>query len=271
MASSNQNISLAFINNKGGCSKSTSLFHIAGEFAKRNYKVLVLDFDKQCDTTNNFLAEEESGYTDESMTVLDYMKGNCSFGECLKKNYIRVGNKKPEYYGIDVLPGDVGLENQEELMTLLEQQDIKSLFSNLKYDIILIDCPPSNRAVEHIVLENIATHVIVPMSCDVSNIRGYGALIDKVNKAREVNEHLKIVGVFYSMYFRRRRANNQYRVIMQDNFNDLFIDVQIPHSPEIVTALEDRGQPMCFYHKTYENPSARKCYARLADEIISRI
>lgn len=262
---------LAFINSKGGCGKTTSIFHIAGELARKNNRILVIDFDKQGDTSNNLLSEEESNYdADDSFTVLDYIKGEKSFEEVVKKNYIRVGNKKPIYYGIDVLPSDKKLEVQSLVKSVLKDNDIASKFIDLNYDYILIDCPPSNRAVEKMVLEQIASHVIVPMSCDINSIRGYGALIDKIEKAREVNHSLRIIGVYLSMYFKNRKKHKEYREIMINSFSD-FIDIQIPNCSAIVNSIEDKGQPICFYKKTGENPSAKDCVLELTEEILNRM
>ena len=43
---------VAFINGKGGCGKTTSIFHVAGVLAKRGEKILVIDLDKQRNTTS---------------------------------------------------------------------------------------------------------------------------------------------------------------------------------------------------------------------------
>jgi len=48
-------VKIAFINGKGGCGKSTSIFHVAGVLAKAGKKVLVIDFDKQRNTTDTLL------------------------------------------------------------------------------------------------------------------------------------------------------------------------------------------------------------------------
>ena len=38
---------IGFFNSKGGCGKTTSLFHIAGVLADNGMKVLAVDLDKQ--------------------------------------------------------------------------------------------------------------------------------------------------------------------------------------------------------------------------------
>lgn len=256
---------IAFINHKGGCGKTTSLFHIAGELAFRGYKVLVIDTDKQLDTTHAFLAEDESNFDeDTSLTIIDFIKGS-ALNDVVKKNYIKVGNRKPAYKGIDVIPADRGLDNQNLIMDVLNERgrEIKKAFEKLDYDFILIDCPPSNVAVEKLVLGYIATDVITPMSCDSNAIRGYGELLNLVDEMRNVNNTLQMLGIFLSMYSDFRRKHREYKQALSKMCR-VFIDVQIPYSSDIVTSLEDKGQPISYYKKS----KARGAVKQLVDKII---
>lgn len=258
---------IAFINHKGGCGKTTTLFHIAGELASRGNKVLIIDTDKQCDTSNLFLAEEESNYDPtNAKTIIDYIEGNgLNLNTVIYKNYIRVGNKKPEYKGIDVLTADPRLENQDLVKDLRRKVNVKEYFNfenmNYGYDYVLIDCPPSNKAVEDMVLEDIANAVIIPMTCDINAVRGYGALLDVIELARTKNKELKTLGVFLSMFTEQKKKHREYKELLKQS--DTFIDVQIPYSADVVTATEERGQPMPYYHKC----KAKEPFTRLVDII----
>lgn len=259
---------IAFINHKGGCGKSTTLFHIAGELAIRGNKVLVIDTDKQCDTTNAFLAEEESNYDFDSnvLTIIDYFEGK-PLNECIKKNYIKVGNKKPEYKGIDVIPSDVRLENQELVLKLMSELKTDIIYEDFEsYDFVLFDCPPSNRAVEKLVLGYLATEIITPMTCDINAIRGYSELLKLLNDMRVINPALQICGIFLSMFSANRKKHKQYLDILRERCGKTFIDVQIPLSSDVVVAIEDKGQPMAYYKKTY----AKEKFELLVDEILLR-
>lgn len=262
---------IAFINSKGGCGKSTSLFHIAGVLADNELvgaecaekKVLAIDLDKQGDTTYALLSEDESNYNENDKNVFDFLKGDASFDEVVKKAYIRrKGNSKPVYVGIDVLPFSPKLENQKSLkdIDLIDKMDGLN-----EYDYVLIDCPPSNRAIEKIVFEQLADSILVPMSSDLDSIRGYGELVEKVDKAREHNPNLRILGIYMAMYDKRRRLHRDILDMMKENF-DIFIDVQLP----LCSALPDariNGRPISFWKKS----TAKDAVEELVQEIMYRI
>lgn len=63
---------VAFINGKGGCGKTTSIFHVCGVLAQKGEKVLVIDLDKQRNTTDTLLMNNEDR---PEKTVLDFSEG----------------------------------------------------------------------------------------------------------------------------------------------------------------------------------------------------
>lgn len=72
---------VAFINGKGGCSKTTSLFNIAGVLAKGGNKVFVIDFDKQRNISYTLLKNA----TTPKKTVVDVMLGDATPQEATEK------------------------------------------------------------------------------------------------------------------------------------------------------------------------------------------
>lgn len=242
---------IAVLNDKGGCGKSTSTFHIAGELAKRGRTVLVVDADKQRNTSIFLLAEEESNYDlKESKTLLNVLMEEEDIKDVIKQNYIKVGNAKPKYMGIDVVPGDVRIEDQEHYSIKISHCETENIFDDLDYDYILIDCPPSNQMIYRLVLEQWASHVLIPMSNDISSIMGMSDLIAKIDKAREKNENLKIIGAFYSMFLPMTLKSKSYFKAMEKKFPTLFIKSYIPFCEDVKKSLEDEGRPLAFYRKS---------------------
>ena len=103
---------VAFINGKGGCGKTTSIFHVSGVLSKRGEKVLVIDLDKQRNTTSILLMNTEIS----EKTVLDFMTGEAEAEDVTVKALFQSrGNAKPKYYGVDVMGSDVYLQDEAEL------------------------------------------------------------------------------------------------------------------------------------------------------------
>lgn len=259
---------IAILNDKGGCGKSTTTFHLAGELAKRGRTVLVVDADKQRNTSTFFLAEEESEYNPKTdKTLLDVLLEREDIQDVIKKNYIKVGNAKPKYMGIDVVPGDVGIEDQEKYSQKIKVRETENIFNDLEYDYILIDCPPSNQMMYRLVLEQWASHVLIPMSNDISSIMGMSDLINKIDAAREKNEDLKIIGAFYSMFLPVTLKSKSYFQAMEKRFPTLFIKSYIPFCEDVKKSLEDEGRPLAFYRKS----KACKHMEELTSHILQRL
>lgn len=260
---------VAFINGKGGCSKTTSIFHIAGVLADKGEKVLVIDFDKQRNSTDNFLAQEESEYDElKSKTVLDYMTGKADIKEVVKKSYIVGWNeRKPKYRNIDVLPADVRLENEKLLRNVDIKVSLNKFIEEERYTWVLIDMPPSNKTINDICFEQIANYIVVPFSSDIYSISGYGDIIDTVNRGREKNEELHILGIFLSRYMENCGVDRYIKDQAENMFGEDFINVQIPLKADVREAVMFH-KPISFYKKWSASKTA---YEKLVEDMKYRI
>lgn len=259
---------VAFINGKGGCSKTTSIFHIAGVLSEQGEKVLIIDFDKQRNSTDNFLSWEESNYTEDSKTILDYMLGNCNLEEIVKKSYIiGLGERNPKYKNIDILPGDVRLENEKILNNIDIKDDLDKWLKKESYSWVLIDMPPSNKSINAIVFEQIVNYVIVPFSSDIYSVSGYGDLIDTINNGREKNSNLHILGVYLSRYMSNCGVDRFIKEQVEELFGEDFINIQIPLKADIREGVMFH-RPISFYKRF---SSSRIAFEKLVTEIQYRI
>ena len=256
---------IAFFNGKGGVGKTTGIINVAGVLADKGEKVLIIDMDKQHNATDTLLADEQSGYTDKSKTLYDVFTGKVSIKDIVKKSFlVGVGQRKAHYCNIDVLPADRRFENETKISKM--NVDIKEKleeFINLNgYTYVLIDMPPSNKAINTICYTQIANNVIVPFSPDIYSISGYSDTMDIINKAREQNEGLNILGIYLS---RLRHCNMEIYEALK-SFGSLFIDIVIPMSAQIEkTTLESR--PISMSKRTGR---ALEAYRELTDFIMSR-
>ena len=177
---------IAFINGKGGCGKTTSIFHIAGVLSKLKEPVLVIDLDKQRNTTDSLLLNNNED--DRTYTMYNLLCGECTPDQIVKKSYIVTRpNAKPEYCGIDVLPSDIRLKDEKDY----QDADIKEILDNFigknGYKWVLVDMPPSNETINKICFQQIVDFVVVPFTSDGYSVSGYGDLIESINEARGKN------------------------------------------------------------------------------------
>lgn len=260
---------VAFINGKGGCAKTTSIYHIAGVLSDKGEKVLVLDFDKQRNSTDNLLAWEESGYDEfKSKTIFDFMTGKENIKDVVKKSFIvGYGERKPKYRNIDVIPSDVRLENERLLKNVNIKSEINAFIKEQGYTWVLIDMPPSNKAINDICFSQIANYVVVPFSSDMYSISGYGDIIDTVNKGRENNDELHILGVFLSRYMENCGVDKYIKEQVSELFGNDFIDVQIPLKADIREAVMFH-KPISYYKKF---SASKLAFEKLVKEMEKRI
>lgn len=255
---------IAFINGKGGCGKTTSIFNVAGVLAKKGDKVLVIDLDKQRNTTDTLLMENEE---EIEKTIYDYMLDKTTLEEIVKKAYFRSrANALPKYCGVDVLPSDVRLENERALRNVDIKENLQKFIDTKGYDWVLVDMPPSNKALNEICFSQIVDNVIVPFSSDVFSVSGYGDLMDTINKARELNENLNILGIYLSRYMEVCAVDKFIKAQLEE-FGDIFIDVQIPLMADVRECVMF-GRPISFYKVMSKSKVAYEKLVKVIEEKI---
>ena len=254
---------VAFINGKGGCGKSTSIFHEAGVFAHRGEKTLVIDLDKQSNSTKFLLMENEE---EVKYTMFDYMTGECEIEDIVKQAYFRSrGNANPKYYGVDVLPSDKRFADESLLNGIDIKDDLARFINEQGYKWVLVDMPPSNKKLNEICFAQIVDNVIAPFSSDIFSVDGYADLMEIVNEARMVNDKLNILGIYLARYDAQCGVDRFIKEQLEEF--DTFLDVQIPLMADLREGVMF-GRPMSFY-KMFSK--SRTAYEKLADVMEQKI
>lgn len=132
---------LAICNNKGGCGKTTSAYHLGRLLAGRHYRVLLVDLDPQANLSGRFVPEGTAVPWDNT---IDAVLGGAAAAKCsLAETVIEVGcdgllhlaPSSDELANValgllhDVIVGRMAL--RRALRTVADQ-----------YDLVIVDCPP---------------------------------------------------------------------------------------------------------------------------------
>jgi cellulose biosynthesis protein BcsQ len=192
--------SIAFFNNKGGVGKTTLLCNLAGHFAlKMQKRVLVIDADPQSNATAYLLADDVLGriYADENILNLYEYYEPVARGKGYPNDPPFI--IKSERFGVDLVPGHPRFALREDLLakdwgdTLIGDErglqttfTFKHLLSNVSknYDYVFIDMGPSLGAINRSILLA-ADYFLTPMSADLFSLMAIENIIISLASWRE--------------------------------------------------------------------------------------
>lgn len=189
----------AILNLKGGVAKTTTAINMAAILARdHGSRVLLIDADSQCNTTEFFGEDPERGNLAQILRLPeDHYDPVLFAGKCIVTTH---------YDRIDILPGDESLMDMDLSKVELGRVNVNILRQLVEsisgmYDYVLIDCPPAFNAASAAALIA-ADDVIIPIKLDAFSLRGMGNLMRQIKNMRKINPRLKIAGLLPTMWYR---------------------------------------------------------------------
>jgi chromosome partitioning protein len=171
---------LAVINQKGGCGKTTIAIHVAGALARVGKRVLLVDMDPQAHASLGLgIAGEQQGLTtyellrDPDVTVTDAMR-EIRPGMCVVAGSTVLSGIEQE------LAGEAGRE--ERLAQKLAHLPVGA------FDFAIVDCPPS---VGHLTFNALvaAEEVLIPVDASYFSMHGLAKLRETIGVIEEELKH----------------------------------------------------------------------------------
>ena len=195
---------IAIINLKGGVGKSVTACNLAAELAAKSKSVLVVDLDKQGNTSKFF------GVLDyDSPSVAEVMLGEDDIQTAIVKGV--------DFLGVHLLPCDMRMlkANRTILMDNGPRQfHLRKALECVAgdYDYCIMDCPP-DLDMGSINALCAADWVIIPVDCGEWAMDGLQEILKQVKEAKEAYDPaLEVLCVLPTMYRRTRygaKAINQ--------------------------------------------------------------
>jgi len=217
---------IAIINQKGGCAKTTTTIHLGIGLARAGKRVLLVDADPQASMTVALGWNRQ----DELKITLAHLLTKIDIGEELDP---RAGVLQ-HAEGVDLVPANITMSSLEASMAHMDcrEQLLKSYLALHKdsYDYILIDCLPS-LGVLAVNCLTAADSVIVPVQPEFLSSVGMTLLFKAIAKVRrKLNPTLAIDGVLMTMAdMRNNHAHEAVREITQALGGQVrLFDTQIP-------------------------------------------
>lgn len=195
----------AILNLKGGVAKTTTAVNMAAILAHdHRQRVLLIDADSQCNTTEFFGGDSAKGNLAD---ILRHASQNDAPGEmasaCIQPT---------RFANIDLLPGDESLMDMD--LSKVEMGTVNANVLRLlakvvqqSYDYCLIDCPPAFNAASAAALVA-ADDVIIPIKLDAFSLRGMGNLMRQIKNMQQINPVLRLAGMLPTMWYRNRQITD---------------------------------------------------------------
>ena len=232
--------SIAIVNQKGGCGKTTTTVNLGGSLARAGHRVLIVDMDPQAHSCMALGIDPDE--LDENLfDVLSDADGPQTLGRIIL----------PILDGIALAPSSIVLAALEQkLASSRDENHIDRLSLALAevadaYDYALIDCPP-NVGLLTLNALRAAGEVIIPLEASFFAIDGVQKLLETIHVLSERIQHHLSVRILPTLFDGRTRFARETLQDIRELFGELCFDTVIRQNVKLREAVR-RGLPVSHF------------------------
>ena len=255
---------ISIINQKGGCAKSSTCFHMAGHFAKSGFRVLLIDADPQGSLSQAFFGPAAVESTPKEATLA------AAFDSEVFVDSIDDLAMKTAFEGIEIVPANLHLAKfnvPEPLETGMRQFALSTLVESANsFDIVLIDCPPNLYQCSWNALLA-SDFVAIPLNADDFGVQGFRAVQQAIESAQQFNPELKLLGQFLTKFDRRVGIHREFETTLRRVYGNQVFATVIQEASAFKMAVAAR-KPVAYYSSWSRATRQTK---HLAIEFLERI
>jgi len=249
---------IAVVNQKGGCGKTTVSINLSSALAEAGQKVLLVDMDPQSHCAVGLAVPEEQ----IEQSIYDVLISR-SRNEPMKLTEIlwQISDR------LELAPASIDLSAFEQQMTGVSERErcLKETLHEMRndYDYAIIDCPPAVSLLTFNALRA-ASDVIVPVETGYFALHGLSKQLETLSILCKRCSQQVNVKVLASMYDIRTKMAREILAELRSHFGDRMFDTIVSFNTKIKEAASF-GQPISEYDRASKG---RKDFSALADEII---
>ena len=178
---------VVFINGKGGVGKTTVTANVAGLLAASGRRVLAVDLDPQGNLGRDLGYRRTERDDDGASLALALAQG------------AQVTPLEGVRERLDVLRGGAALDAASTALSVRPGEQADALANVLvplagSYDLILIDAPPGNEALQNAAIAA-ARWVVVPSKADAASADGLALVASRIDRMLAANPGIDLLGV----------------------------------------------------------------------------
>ena len=243
---------IAIANQKGGVGKTTTAVNLSACLGALGKRVLLIDMDAQANCTSGLGLEKTP-----NESLYPVLLGESTLEEKIKET---------DYEGVSLIPSEFDLcaaevelarmsfdvdngevdKNRERHLTWLKEA-LQPIVNGRRFDVVLIDCPPSLSKITLSVL--IAAHgLLIPLQCEYYSLEGISSITDLMEQLRTsgINKNLELTGVLMTMFDSRTNLSRLVVSEVRKHFGDKVFRTVIPRATRVAES-PSHGKPILYY------------------------
>lgn len=195
---------ISFLNMKGGVAKTTSSINSAVGLANKGYRVLLIDFAPQANTTYNFC-------TNPKFTINDLLNDTATLEQVLLKT---------NQTNLWIIPSELALAQTEATIRVQtnapQHNRLEKILKQVEdeFDFVIIDCDPIiNILTINVIIAS--SLIIIPVKPDVYALQGFTYTTNNINDIKKNFE----LDVDYKVLFTSVNRNNADKEMIEEITN----------------------------------------------------
>jgi chromosome partitioning protein len=249
---------IAIVNQKGGCGKTTIAINLASTVAARGLRTLLVDMDPQSHCAVGLAVPEEQ----IEQSIYDILISHAR-GESVKLSEILWQISE----GFELAPSSIDLAAFDQQMVGMADREncLKKVLAtvNKEYDYAIIDCPPSVNLLTFNAIRA-ATDILVPVEMGYFSLHGLSKQLETLNVlCKQCSQQIDVM-ILASMYDIRTKMAREILGEVRKHFAGKMFKTIVNFNTKLKEAAS-LGQPIGEYEPASKG---HRDFQNLAEELI---